>query len=439
MEQIKKIKVAMICHFSNSEVRPFLPLKKRRLYHYARHLLGLSPISNGHGDLAPWDTSLINYLLNRDDIDLHVISAYSSLKKRIVSFENRGAYYYFVSSDNTALLKHIASQPKWWLKFSPMVRDIHQLVDKISPDIVLLVGLENSDYSSTVIGINKYPVYGLCQTIYNNPDRAHYSSVDKFNSFIEHRIFQEHKYFGVYCKMHYDLLKQYKPDGIVFKFGFPSNGIILAPTPTRKEYDFVNFALTLDLRKGAHDSIRAIAIVKEKYPDIKLNLVGGCTAERKEELDTLVKELGVEGNVIYTPFFEKRSDLYLHIQRSRFAVLPCKMDNISGTMTQSMQLGLPLVVYKTTGTSGLNREKRCALIAEHSNVEDLAAKMTMLMDDSMLADTLKTNAREYQEKRAEYNRHNGDRLVDNLKAIIANYNNGTSIPQEQLFNPERDD
>ena len=153
----------------------------------------------------------------------------------------------------------------------------------------------------------------------------------------------------------------------------------------------------------------------------------------------MIKQLGVCDNVVFTPFFEKRSDLLVHVQKSRFALLPCKMDHISGTMNQAMQLGLPLVVYKTTGTPSFNREKPCALIAEHSNVEDLAAKMLMLMDNTQLAEKLRENAREYQEKKVEYARKNGDRLVENFKAIIANYCEGTPIPQEQLFNIEKDD
>ena len=161
--------------------------------------------------------------------------------------------------------------------------------------------------------------------------------------------------------------------------------------------------------------------------------------EQKAALEKMAEQLGVKDNVIFTPFFEKKSDLFLHIQKSRFAVLPCKMDNTSGTMTQAMQLGLPLVVYKTTGTPSFNREKECALIAEHSNVEDLAAKMLVLMSDSEKAELLRKNAREFQEKRAAYNRGNGERLVANFHAIIKNYRNGTPIPKEQLFNPEKDD
>ena len=429
----------MICHFSNAEVRSHLPLDDRKFYTFVRKVLGMPTKGKGYGDIAPWDTSTINYLKEREDIELYVISAHSGLKKRVVSYEDQGVHYSFVKCDMATMLKSIIHNDSRWRKINPMVKDVHRLVDQIKPDLVLLVGAENAYYSSTVLGLDKYPVYTLCQTVYNNPERVVFGEVDSKNASTEMEIIKEHRYFGVYCKKHYDLLKSIAPDRFIFKFGFPSLGKMLEPTPCEKQYDFVNFALGMSDKKGFPDAIEATAIVKKTHPDIKLNLVGGGTEEQKAELQKLADDLGVHDNVIFTPFFEKQSDLFLHIQKSRFAVLPCKMDNISGTMNQSMQLGLPVVVYKTTGTPFFNREKECALIAEHCNIEDLAKKMLELMDTPEKAKMLKRNAREFQEKQAEYNKGNGDRLVANYRAIIDNFRKGVPIPQEQLFNPNLDD
>lgn len=440
MQSVNKIRVAMVCHFSNAEVRSHLPLDEgRKLYVFLRKILGMSTKSKGYGDIASWDTSTIRFFREQNDIELHVISAHSGLKKRVVSYEDQGVHYSFVRCERATMLKRVIPNDALWRKLNPMVKDVHRLIGQVKPDMVLLMGAENAYYSSTVLGLDKYPVYTLCQTVYNNPERAVYSKMDSKNASTEMEIIKEHRYFGVYCKKHFDLLKSIAPDRFIFKFGFPSTGKLLDPTPCEKQYDFVNFALGMSAKKGYPDAIEATALVKKKHPDVKLNLVGGGSMEAKAELQKMADDLGVHDNVIFTPFFEKKSDLFLHIQQSRFALLPCKMDNISGTMTQSMQLGLPLVVYKTTGTPAFNREKECALIAEHSNVEDLAAKMLVLMDHPEKAEMLAKNAREFQEKRAEYNKGNGERLMANFRAIIDNYRNGTPIPQEQLFNPETDD
>lgn len=434
-----KLKVCMICHFSNAAVRNHLPLDDRKLYSIIRKLLRMPTKGKGYGDIAAWDVSIIDEFRKHPDMELHVISAHSGLKKSMVSYTEDGVHYNFVNCDRATLLKQFIKNDDLWRRLNPMVKHVHHLVDKIKPDLVLLVGLENAYISSTVLGIKDVPVLGLCQTIYNNPERAMYSYVDSKNATTEMEIFKEHKYFGVYCKKHYELLKAIVPEKYIFKFGFPSNGALLEPSKTEKEYDFVNFAMGMSAKKGFPDAIEATSIVKKKYPEVRLNLVGGGSVEQKEELAKMAEQLGVKDNVIFTPFFEKKSDLFLHIQKSRFALLPCKMDNISGTMTQAMQLGLPLVVYKTPGTPSFNREKQCALIAEKENVEQLAQHMIALMGNPELGETLKKNAREFQEKKAEMAKQNGDRLIETFKAVVAKEQQGKDIPQELLFNPERDD
>lgn len=435
----EKIKVAIICHFSTAEVRERLPLDDRKLYKFLRKMLLMPAKGGGYGDIAPWDKGIIEALRMRDDIELYVISAHSGLKRRVCKFEMNEVKYWFVRCDVATMLKKLIPNSSLWLKLNPMIPAVRRIVDGIKPDIVNLQGNENSYYSSTVLGLKWYPIYSLCQTIYNNPNRGKYGQVDQTIAYVEREIFKKVRYFGVYCKMHYDLLHDVAPDVNVFKFGYPGSGKLLQPTPTDKEYDFVNFAMGISEKKGYYDAVKALAIVKRTHPDVKLNLVGGGSEEEMTKLKSLISELDLEDNIALTPFFEKRDDLFLHIQKSRFALLPCKMDNTSGTMTQSMQLGLPMVVYRTSGTPGFNKEKECALIAEHSNIEDLATKMIVLLDQPDKAEKLRKNAREFQERKAEIVKGNADRLVENYKAIIDNYRNGTPIPQEQLFNPEKDD
>ena len=309
---------------------------------------------------------------------------------------------------------------------------VRHIVNSIQPDIVTMVGAENGYIASTVIGIKDIPVLVQCQTIYNNPDRSKYSEVDEKNAFVERELFKEAKYVAIPTRMHLDMFNKMESNALIFDW--------MAKTPLPnvvydgpKEYDFVNFALTMDYRKGFHDSIKALALVKEKYPKVTLNLTGGSTAEQKEELVNLAKELNLQDNVIFTPFFEKQEDLFRHIQKSKYAILPSKMDHIAGTMTQAMHFGLPLVCYATEGTPQLNKEKECALIAEMNNVEQLAEKMLLLMDCPDKAEMLKKNAWERLEKKNNMEACT-ERLVNTYKAIINYDKNGDPIPEQLFFN-----
>ena len=432
MGQVKKIKVALICHFSTAEVRKQLPLDSRKLYAFMRKLLRMPAKGNTYGDIASWNTGLIKYLSSRDDVELHVISAHSGLKRMLYSFSSNNVHYYFVKADFSTLLKRIIPNDSLWRKLNPMRFVVRKVVKNISPDIVNLIGAENAYISGTILDIKDYPIFVLCQTIYNNPNRSKFGIVDSKNASTEMLIFQKENYFGVYSRMHYDLLLKHKPDALIFDFQWPSGKLPEVTLVKEKKYDFINFAASLSSKKGFHDSIRALAIVKKEYPNVVLNLSGGGDSLIKQELESLVDSLDLKDNVFFTPFFEKKEDLFQHLQNSRFAVLPCKMDVTSGTMSQSMYYGLPLVVYKTTGTPKFNIDKECVLIAEHNNIEDLAQKMLFMMDNPEKAKQMSENAHEYILKSKDNNKIM-ERLKSDYHAIIDHYNNQTPKPKELLF------
>lgn len=439
MEQIKILKVVMVCNMSNAMVRSHLPLDDGKIYNMLRRLLGMKPKNEGHNDLAIWNTNIADFFSSRSDIDFTIISVHSSMKRLKVAFTEGNINYIFLNHQWVNLLKRLVKNRERWVRINPLAKKVKKEIDKINPDLVLLMGLENSYYSSTVLGIRKYPLYALCQTVYNNPMRGKYGEVNLDNATTEMLLFRELRYIGVYSKMHYELVRDYCPNTYILKYGFPCKGELLKPSETKKEFDFVNFAMSMDLNKGFHDSIQALAVVKETHNTVKLNLIGACSDIIKEELLKLIEVLGLKDNVVFTPFFDKQSDLFSHIQKSRFAVLPCKLDNVSGTMMQAMQLGLPIVVYKTSGTPTFNRKKQCALIAEKENVDELGKLMSKLMDMPELAEELRINAREWQENKLEDDMHNGERLISNFKAIVDNFKYGTPIPTNQCFNPGTDD
>lgn len=435
MEENKKIKVAMICHFSNAEVREHLPLSKGRLFHFMRILLRLPMKRNGYSDLAPWDSTLIRDLKKRDDINLFVISAHSGLKKRKVCFNIDNVKYLFVRCNVATMLKHIIKSPNLWLRLNPMTPVIVNAVNSFDPDLVLLVGAENAYYSSSVLNINGYPIYVLCQTIYNDPAFKESGYNDAINAAVERKIFEKVQYVGVFSDKHYNLLKELPYSKNIFRFRFSAEETLeFEERPIAdKPIDFINFALQMSSAKGFEDCVKALAIVKKRYPNIKLHLVDGGPDDYRSYLKGLISELGLEENVTFVPFFADRSDLFAHLQMVKFAVLPCKLDNLSGTQIQSMRYGLPVVCYKTTGTPSLNADKECVLIAEMKNIEDLASKMLFLLDNPEKAEELRCNSRQYIGKIDDATKDNIDCLVRNFHSIIENYKYNVSVPVEQLY------
>ena len=425
----KPIKVALVCHFSNAKVREHLPLGKRKMYSFIRKLAGLPTKGVGYGDLAGWDTYMIELLRKRNDIELHVISAHSGLKRRKCSFELEGVHYSFVRCDEATALKHIIPSPSLWHKMNPMRPIVRRIIKNVQPDLIALIGAENPHISGTVLGIKGIPLIVKCQTIYNNPERGKTGSVDKKNAYIERLIFKDLQYVSVGSGMHCRLFREFNPTAYNFQWKF--GNLLPEVKPVEKEFDFVNFAMAMIPKKGYPDAIQALAVVKKQYPQVRLNLVGGGSKEDKEALHSLVKELHLEENVVFTPFFERQEDLFQHIQKARFAVLPCKMDSVSSTIRQAMHYGLPVVCYKTEGTPKINADNECVLIAENSDVEDLANQMLKLMENETLAMELRNNAKAYATRWSD-DESNSNQMSRIFHAVVDHYYNGTPIPEELL-------
>lgn len=428
----KKLKIVWICHFSNEMVRKYLPLDNRKLYNFVRKLLGMSIKDRGYGDIASWNTTLFEYFKQRDDVELTVISAHGGLKKNVVNFFEEGIHYYFVKCDYATFLKHLIKSPVLWHKLNPMRPIIRKIVHKVNPDIVALIGAENAYISGTVLGLEKeYPCIFKAQTIYNNPNRGKVGTVDPHNAYVEKLIFNALPYASVSTKMHYEMYRSFRKDSYNFQWRF---GTTFFPVKKveKKEFDFVNFANAMTPAKGYSDAIKALAVVKRTHTDVNLNLVGSSTPANEKLYHDLVRELGVEDNVVFTPSFPLQREVFQHIQKARFALLPYKLDYISSTTWQSMYYEMPIICYKTMGTPTINKNKECILIAEMDNIESLAEKMLILMENPAKAEELRKNAKELVDSKND-GKKISDEIVRNFRAIVEHYNNGTLIPEEYLL------
>lgn len=428
-----RIKVVLVCCFSNAKIRKLLPLSSRSLYKFGRRLFGMPTNDVSYGDIAGWDTYMIELLRQREDIDLYVISSHSGLRKSVKSFDLEGVHYNFVRLDLSSLLKRLIPSAALWHKINPLRQIVRKIIKRIKPDIIALVGAENAQISGTVVGIKGIPLIVKCQTIYNNPDRGKHGVVDKKCAYVEHLIFEDLKYVSVTTKMHERLFRTMNKTAYNFKWSL--GNLLPEVKPLQKEYDFVNYAMSMSGKKGFPDAIKALSIVKKRYPLVRLNLIGSCSQEYKEELNQLISELGLQDNVEFTPFFEHQEDMFQHIQKARFALLPCTMDYVASTIRQAMHYGLPVVCYETEGTVTLNKEKECVLIAENGNPTDLAEKMAQLLSDKELEFRLRQSAKEYAARWSDDDKM-VSQMVANFKAVIDNYRNGTPIPQELLYNKD---
>ncbi|MDD2604604.1 MAG: glycosyltransferase family 4 protein [Desulfobacteraceae bacterium] len=423
------MKILWICHFSNAEVRKKLSLSNYTVSNTLRKTIGKKKTED-YTDFAPWVTNMIKEFEQFENIELHIISPHRGLKRYKQSFTIKNIHYNFFKPD----LPILNVSPDMFMKkykFRLNRYLVSGFVKKIQPDIVNLIGAENPYYSITALDIKNIPVYLSCQTVYSNPLRYEHSSVNQHRWDTELMIHRNIQYFGCTGRMHRDLVLKNNENAIVFKMFFPiqkPKGIV----QQSKEYDFVFFAGGLNKKKGAEDAIYALQKVKEVFPKVTLNMIGRCSAEYKNHLQNIIDELKLNYNIIFIDSFPKHADLLTHITKSRFAVLPNKLDVISGTIIESILLDIPVVTYKTTGSPYLNKNGEAVLLANIGDIDTLAQQMIELMKNPDKAQQLAANARRFVKEEFD-NTRSAKRLLDNYHQVIEHYQNGKVIDKNQLF------
>lgn len=426
------MRVMIVSPYTNSLIREHLQFSEYSPFTKAIiGKLGVLGRSVEFKDAAPWVGQLIEELEKLPEVEVVSVSPHIKLNSAIQHFKLYKTSYYYYSSNYSSALRLIKNY-KSWKMLQNCSRRVMSIAKHVKPDIVIVYGTENPVVSVSQLELKKkYPVLCVLQTIYNNPDRIKYNQPNKLIQDLEHDVVRNIDYFGTEDRLYYDLLKGMNKDVYAFEYLYPRTPL---PTiePQTKKYDFVNFAFNLDARKGDEDAVRALAIVKEHHPQVTMNLAGGMTPARRTHIEHLVKELGLQDNVSFTPMFERKEDMYRHVLQSRIAVLPVKMDLISTTTREAMFYGIPVITNITPATPSINKEKQCILLAEKENIQSLAKCMLEVLENENLAKTLSENGHEYMVKQQE----NGkimEKLVRILNAVVENYHQGTEIPKELLF------
>ena len=142
---------------------------------------------------------------------------------------------------------------------------------------------------------------------------------------------------------------------------------------------------------------------------------------------------GMKSNITFTGTLPTHNDVINKIKEAQIALLPLKIDFISGTIREAISLGLPVITTKTLGTPTLNEKRESVLISEPADYQDMAQKMLYLINNKDYANTIRNNAL----KTINETYNNTKAIKDWIKAyknIIANYHKNVPLPEKLLLN-----
>ena len=140
--------------------------------------------------------------------------------------------------------------------------------------------------------------------------------------------------------------------------------------------------------KAQHFLIEATAILKRKYPGIRLLVVG--EGERRPILENRIRELGVGAEV---RLLGERSDIADLLDLFDVYAMSSLWEGVGRALTEAMYWGLPVVVTPVYGVKELVSHEETGLTVPPGDPQALAAGIERVLSDPTLARRLGENAR----------------------------------------------
>ena len=144
--------------------------------------------------------------------------------------------------------------------------------------------------------------------------------------------------------------------------------------------------------KGGHILLKALSLVKLKYPEVKAKFLLPNTKEGEfvinngygKIVEKLIRQLNLEDNVIFIPS-QNTSGVISNMLSSHCVVIPSAMENASATLREAMHLGVPCIASYRGGMAELIDEGNDGLLYDFPEYEVLANKICKVFDDQDFA------------------------------------------------------
>lgn len=428
----KKIKIAYISKFSNQNVRERLDLSEHRLRNFLFRLFQRPVVS--YSDIYIWNSDFIEEFEKRYDFESHVIATHNGMRKKIQEFNINNIHYHFVKCDNNVFIDALRAWSHYdrITNFSRIRRPLSKVIDAVNPDVIIVCGAEQPDYSPCIWDIHGKPVYVLLQSLINNPELKNTLPGFEIYSSVERRTFEQIDYFGSCNEKMYNLFRQFNQKAVCLKTSFPTHRPKKI-SDIHKNIDFIFFAATISKNKGIEDVLKAYNIVRSLHPEVTLSICGRCSEDYLNHLTSLIEPQNQNG-FRYEGFFDSIDESHAFVQSGKIIVVPGISAPLNSTIREAMLLGLPTIAYETTATVEINLASQCLITAKMEDFKDLADKMLYAYENPSQLSLIANNGFLYANEHYS-NRSIVDEMLKNTIAVYDHYYKGAEIPQQLIYTP----
>ena len=172
---------------------------------------------------------------------------------------------------------------------------------------------------------------------------------------------------------------------------FPAQNIQVEP-------GLIVFANVLNPKKGIEQLIDAMNIVAPKHPEARLAVIGHDAMKKtngKSYVDQLRERLLPEfrARVIFTGRLDRHQGVLPYLQRAHLCCYPSHMETFGIAPLEAMAVGKPTIFSNTGPGPEIVEDGISGLLCDPFSPQDIADKISRLLEDHELATRLASNAR----------------------------------------------
>lgn len=149
-------------------------------------------------------------------------------------------------------------------------------------------------------------------------------------------------------------------------------------------------------RKRIDVLVRAVPVIRQKYPDVEVRIVGG--GFEWETLRQLSRDTGAEANITWLGDISDRRQIVKEFKDCHVFIHPSIQEAFGNVALESMASSRPLVVSDAAATPDLVRQANSGLIVSAKDPGELAMAVTRLLDDPHHREELGGNGRRFAQQ-----------------------------------------
>ncbi|MAT39833.1 MAG: hypothetical protein CL946_09545 [Ectothiorhodospiraceae bacterium] len=141
--------------------------------------------------------------------------------------------------------------------------------------------------------------------------------------------------------------------------------------------------------KSVDHFIEAFAVIKDEYPDLKIEIIGD--GDDKPRLESRAKELGVENRVIFHGFIDEEEKAPL-LQKMNFVVNTSSKEGWGLTVVEANACGAPVIAANVQGLRDSVVDGTTGMLYPYADIQELANSMRTLLDSPERRNSLRKGA-----------------------------------------------